>query len=239
MRLGKQQLGLMAIAVLLAWPAGVVRLAMGAAEPQASATTPSADSQQGSAAAESPGQRRAGPAVERGGLGGFGRRQPPATASSPRALPPLSAPDQQAALPRLTKPAANGQSSGDLSIGLTSLFTAASGLAIVIGLFLAVAWLMRRTAPANLAVLPKEVVEVLGRVPLGHQHHMQLVRFGNKLLLLSVTTAGAETLAEITDVDEVTRLAGLCGQGQPGSASQVFRQVFQQLASQRKMGAEP
>jgi hypothetical protein len=42
-----------------------------------------------------------------------------------------------------------------------------------------------------------------------------------------------ETLTEITDTDEVTRLAGLCRQAQPGSTTAAFRQVLQQLAGPR------
>jgi flagellar biogenesis protein FliO len=79
--------------------------------------------------------------------------------------------------------------------------------------------------------LPSDVVEVLGRAALGHHQHVQLVRCGAKLLLLSIAPSGTETLTEITDPDEVSRLVGLCRQSQPGSASLAFRQVFQQFVS--------
>jgi hypothetical protein len=39
-----------------------------------------------------------------------------------------------------------------------------------------------------------------------------------------------ETLTEITDPLEVDRLAGLCQQTRPDSATTMFRQVFEQLA---------
>jgi flagellar biogenesis protein FliO len=64
---------------------------------------------------------------------------------------------------------------------------------------------------------------------------MQLIRCGQKLLLLSVTPSGAETLTEIKEPDEVARLVGLCRQSQPGSASQAFRHVFQQFAGPGKL----
>jgi flagellar biogenesis protein FliO len=115
--------------------------------------------------------------------------------------------------------------------GLQSLVPMAASLAVVIGLFLAFAWVMKGTAPKGAALLPSEVVEVLGRAPLALRQQMHLLRCGNKLLLVSVTPTGAETLTEVTDPLEVDRLTGLCQQGRPNSATAAFRQVFQQLAS--------
>jgi flagellar biogenesis protein FliO len=117
--------------------------------------------------------------------------------------------------------------------GPPSLITVGSSLAVVLGLFFVVAWLIRRAAPGGSAVLPKEVVEVLGRAVLTNRGQVQLVRCGAKLLLVSVTPTGVETLTEITDPEEVNRLVGLCREGQPNSATATFRQVFQHLAGQR------
>ena len=50
--------------------------------------------------------------------------------------------------------------------GLPSLAGVGSSLALVLGLFFIVAWLMRRTTPGNCPLLPGEVVEILGRAPL-------------------------------------------------------------------------
>ena len=92
-------------------------------------------------------------------------------------------------------------------------------LAIVLGLFFALVWFMRRGLPKGSRVLPSEVVEVLGRAPLAARQQMHLVRFGHKLLLVSVTAEPAE----------VDRLAGICQQAQPNSATHAFRQVFRQF----------
>ena len=59
---------------------------------------------------------------------------------------------------------------------------------------------------------------------------MHLVRLGSKLVLISVMPNGAETLAEVTDVDEVNRLLGLCRQTQSGSVTRSFQEVFRQLS---------
>ena len=110
--------------------------------------------------------------------------------------------------------------------GLPSLVTVTSSLAVVLGLFLVVAWLMHHTAPSGSALLPSEVVEVLGRAALASRQQVHLLRCGNKLLLVSVSPTGVETLTEITEPDEVDRLAGLCRQAHPVSATAAFRQVF-------------
>jgi flagellar biogenesis protein FliO len=114
--------------------------------------------------------------------------------------------------------------------GMPSPLTVAGSLAFVLGLFMVVAWAMRRAAPGVARLLPKEVVEVLGRAPLAGRQQLHLLRCGHKLLLVSATPAGVETLTEITDPLEVDRLAGLCQQTRPDSSTTLFRQVFEQLA---------
>jgi flagellar biogenesis protein FliO len=114
---------------------------------------------------------------------------------------------------------------------LTAMFTVGGSLSIVLGLFLVVAWAMRKTAPRGSLRLPKEVFEILGRAPLGARQQVQLLRCGSKLLLVSITPHGTETLTEVTDPLEVDRIAGICQQGNPKSSTAAFRQVFQQVAT--------
>ncbi len=106
-----------------------------------------------------------------------------------------------------------------------------SSLAIVLGLFFFVVWLARRAFPKTSTTLPSEVLEVLGRSPIASRHNLQLIRLGQRLLLVSVSSDGAETLAEITDTDEVNQLVGLCRENQPGSIAGTFRQVLHQLGT--------
>ena len=113
---------------------------------------------------------------------------------------------------------------------LSAMVTVGGGLAIVLGLFLVVAWAMRKAAPRGSTLLPKEVFDILGRASLGARQQVQLLRCGNKLLLVSITPAGVETLTEVTDPLEVDRIAGVCQQTNPKSTTAAFRQVFQQLA---------
>ncbi len=108
-----------------------------------------------------------------------------------------------------------------------SIPTVAGSLAAVVGLFMIVAWIMRRGMPKGSGILPREVVEVLGRAPLAGRQQLQLLRLGNKLLLVSMSATSVEPLAEITDPLEVDRLTGLCYQTHPQGSTASFRQVFQ------------
>ena len=103
---------------------------------------------------------------------------------------------------------------------------------MVLGAFAILMWITRRSLPRGLQRLPPEVVQSLGRAPLDTRQHLQLLRFGNRLLLVCVSPAGSETLTEITDVDEVNRLAALCQVSQPNSISGSFRQILSQLGKE-------
>jgi flagellar biogenesis protein FliO len=111
-----------------------------------------------------------------------------------------------------------------------STYTMASALAIVIGVFLLFAWVVRRGGRRNAVPLPADVVSVLGRVPLAARQFAELLRVGNKLVLVSLTASGAEPLTEVTDPVEVDRLVGLCQQCNPHSTTKAFEQVFRQLS---------
>ena len=107
-----------------------------------------------------------------------------------------------------------------------SIVTVIGSLSVVVAIFLAIAWLIRQGVPKGMTALPRDVVEVLGRTQLANRQHVHLVRFGNKLLLISVSDAGAETLAEVTDPADVDRLTGLCGQSKPNSITSSFDKVL-------------
>lgn len=154
---------------------------------------------------------------------------PSADANSPINLPPR----RETSLTDLAPPG-KGTSSRDMYKGVSSsLVTVLGSLAIVLGLFFLVVWLMRRGMPKAARILPTEAVEVLGRAPLPGKQQMHLVRCGPKILLLSVSATGAETLTEITDPDEVARMIALCYRSQPGSATATFRDVMDQFGRER------
>ena len=138
-------------------------------------------------------------------------RVQPRTAKPDRAAVPLSPPQRGRSVP--LEPSSERSSPGaqnSRADRLPSLLYTGGSIVLVLGLFFIVAWAMRRAAPRGSILLPGEVVELLGQAPLASRQRVHLLRLGNKLLLVSVTTNGTETLGEITDPEEVDRLAGLC-----------------------------
>lgn len=157
------------------------------------------------------------------------------------ATEPIPVPPNQAE-PRLRlKPSANVNAIDKAENTRSSLgpfVTMVVSLLLVLGLFLTVAWLFRRTT-RPIASLPKEVVQVMGKTQIGPRHQLHVIRFGRKLLLISNQQGQFQTLSEVDDETEVERLAGLCEQKTETSITNSFRQVFQQVARQDVMPLEP
>ncbi|WP_218932014.1 FliO/MopB family protein [Adhaeretor mobilis] len=116
--------------------------------------------------------------------------------------------------------------------------TAGAGLAIVIGLFFICTWLWRggSNRPNPNSPLPQEAFSVLGRAPLMGRTTAQLIRVGNKLVLVAVSAEGLQPLTEVTDPAEVDRLAGLCLGGGAASSTAEFQKVLRKLASEPASG---
>ena len=151
--------------------------------------------------------------------------RPPAAAAATDGALPLKAPRKTAggAAGPFRSPTAGG-----------AVTTVITSLAVVLGLFvLAVLIMKKANSRGGCAKLPGEVVQTLGRAPLTGRQEMHLVRVGNKLLLLSVTASGAETLTEITDPEEIDRLAGICRQNHPDSITASFREILWQCGQTR------
>ena len=121
---------------------------------------------------------------------------------------------------------AEGKRSG--SNTLQMLFSVGSSLLIVLGLFLGVAWCYRKTLNTSLGGIPKQVVSVLGRTAIAPRQQLILVRFGSKLVLVSMNQGETRTLSEITDPIEVDQLAGTCESHQPHSLTNSFRTILNQ-----------
>ena len=122
--------------------------------------------------------------------------------------------------------ASSSKSNGGTAKMLVSII---SSLVLVIGLFLGVALLYRKSISTTLGKgLPKNVVQVLGKTTIAPRQQLVLVRFGSKLVLVSMLQGEARTLSEITDPLEVDQLAGFCESGQSGSMASSFREILVQ-----------
>jgi flagellar biogenesis protein FliO len=141
----------------------------------------------------------------------------------------------------IQQPSLNGQSNNrdlaDRSAKSTTraMTTILSALAIVLGVFFLVVWLTRSTNQRRWSPLPKEAVQLLGRAPLAGRQWMQLIRVGNKLVMVSVNGNQVDTITEITDPEEVEQIVALCHKNH----SSHFRQTFQQVLDQHRQRSSP
>ncbi len=58
--------------------------------------------------------------------------------------------------------------------------------------------------------MPPDVFEVLGEASLGGQQPVRIIRFGPRTLLVGVSSAGCQTLAELTDPQATDRMVAAC-----------------------------
>lgn len=116
------------------------------------------------------------------------------------------------------------------SSGTVQMFiSVVSSLLIVVGLLLGAAWCYRKATPNLTGGLPKQVLQVLGRMPVAPRQQLILMRFGPKLVLMSNLQGEVRTLSEIIDPLEVDRICGLCESSQAGSISDSFRTVLHNI----------
>lgn len=173
-----------------------------------------------------------------------GARSPSAEADSPAeaaavvADPRLLAPPTRAQIASPVEGGAGGSPRvGALAVPrIESFTTAGAGLAIVVGLFLVCAWLLRRSGPKATTPLPSEAVAVLGRVPLAARNFAHLLQVGNKLVLVAITPEGVSPITEVTDPAEVQRMLGLCLRNHKHSTTAEFHTVLEKLSKEPASG---
>ena len=85
------------------------------------------------------------------------------------------------------------------------------GLAVVIGGYLGLVWLLRMINPGGTGAIPREVLEVVGSAPLNSNQNLQLIRLGSKLMLMIHGPDGSQPIGEVSDPAEVEQLLALCG----------------------------
>ncbi len=148
----------------------------------------------------------------------------------------LSPTKSQIAMPGGARPTSGARSPRLALPKIDSFTTAGAGLAIVVGLFLACMWMLRRSGPKATSPLPQEAVAVLGRVPLAARNFAHLLQVGNKLVLVAITPEGVSPITEITDPIEVQRVLGLCMRNHKQSTTAEFHNVLQQLSKEPASG---
>jgi flagellar biogenesis protein FliO len=143
-------------------------------------------------------------------------------------------------LPNSRPTAADGQPATDVlsrfGLRAESVYSTLSALIFVLGMFFLGIWALRRGGKKKSGTLPASVVKVLGRVTLAPKHDAELLRVGNKLVLVSLTPDGPKPITEVTDPADVDRLTGLCQQLDTKSSSREFETMFRELANEPTAG---
>lgn len=107
----------------------------------------------------------------------------------------------------------------------------AGALVLVIGLIFGVKWLMKKAAGTTGSFrgqlgaggrAPSGVLFVLGRYPVSRGLTLVLVRLDRRVLLLSQSSDGFATLAEVTDAEEVASISRKCSDEAGTSAAARF-----------------
>ena len=115
---------------------------------------------------------------------------------------------------------------------ITPLLSIGGSLCIVLGAFFLLAVFLRKVSPQGNRPLPKEAFECLGRYYITQKQQLQVLRLGNRIVLVSVMPDSISTLAEITDPDETVAFLGLCRRLDTNSATEVFRKTVASMSEE-------
>ena len=112
-------------------------------------------------------------------------------------------------------------------------------LAIVRAIVLGTRWL-KKYSPTATRGLPSEAFDVLGRRMVDQRTSVVMARCGSRILVLSLSPHGLQTLAEITDPVEVDCLAGLCHTTQRDqSLADTFRAMLHKPTVAKSVTSTP
>ncbi len=106
------------------------------------------------------------------------------------------------------------------------------GLAIVVALFIVIAMVFGKRKH-NVAGQSSSPIEILCRSMLNKSQQMQLIRLGNRLLLVASSEHRADTLAEIVDPAEIAEIEQMVRQGDMS----FFGRARQQPSSRRQLSS--
>lgn len=137
-------------------------------------------------------------------------------------------------LPKRGKNRKSASSNAAEKLGAGSLEKMGISLGIVLAAFFGLTWLLKRGgAKTNNGAIPNQVVQILGRAPLNGKQMMQLVRLGDKVLLLAISPTGTESLGEIVDRDEVDAVTEICLAKNPARIRATFRETLDRIRQGR------
>ena len=131
-----------------------------------------------------------------------------------RLQPSQATPDQQAKVSPLS------------GVG-GSIGTTVGGLAITLGVFAIAVLVMRKMKTGTMMRgLPREAFEVIGQTTIGPKQQLMVVRCGLQALVIGVSPAGIQTIAQFDDPDEAGQFIAQCrGLGTVAAFNSTLREI--------------
>lgn len=120
--------------------------------------------------------------------------------------------------------------SGSMSDGW--LLSTLAALGVVLAIVFGLRWVLKRGGVVSPSVASGSVVEVLSRTTVAPRSHVVLMRVGQRILVVSDSTAGMRTLASVQDPEEVAELLGAVDASKASSMTQNFGSVMKKLSGQ-------
>lgn len=118
------------------------------------------------------------------------------------------------------------------SLGDGWLLSTLAALGVVLALVFGIRWLLRRGGIVTKLAPQGSVVEVLSRTTVAPRSHVLLMRVGQRILVVSDSSAGMRTLASVQDPEEFSELLGAVDASKPASMSKSFNGVMKKLSGQ-------
>jgi len=107
-----------------------------------------------------------------------------------------------------------------------------AALGVVIAMVFGLRWLLRRGGVVATAAPRGSVVEVLSRTTVAPRSHVVLMRVGQRILIVSDSSAGMRTLGQVDEPEEVAELLGSIDSSSPTSMSASFQGAMKKLSGQ-------
>lgn len=128
-----------------------------------------------------------------------------------------------------------GSGTGQVSSGTMGdgwLLSTLAALGVVLAIVFGLRWVLRRGGVVSPSVSSGSVVEVLNRTTVAPRSHVVLMRVGQRILVVSDSTAGMRTLASVNEPEEVAALLGAIDAAKSSSMTQNFGSVMKKLSGQ-------
>lgn len=112
------------------------------------------------------------------------------------------------------------------------LLSTLAALGVVLAIVFGLRWVLKRGGVVSSSVASGSVVEVLNRTTVAPRSHVVLMRVGQRILVVSDSSAGMRTLASVHEPEEVAELLGAVEAARSSSVTQNFGSVMKKLSGQ-------